>query len=109
MSDKSAQEIFDEFWKPLVTDGNGCFIPEAVKNELADYYFIMDQVPKVYSHVTGGNLSYPNYYADSVIEEADRYVDNTVQFYIQDLYETIQDCSSLDEALEIIRNMYEVE
>jgi hypothetical protein len=44
---------------------------EQVKAELSDYRFMLEQVPKVYEHVTGGKLSKPNYFASVVIAEAD--------------------------------------
>lgn len=66
----TAQSTFDEFWRPLVT--YSCdrtqLNPEAVKNELADYYFLMKQVPAVYSTVTGGVLSKHMYKAEKVIK-----------------------------------------
>lgn len=39
-----------------------------VANELLDYKFLMQQVPAVYSEVTGGIMSKTNYYAQDVIE-----------------------------------------
>lgn len=57
-----------EEWKKIVyTDGK--LDEEKVKKELMDYGFILEQVPKVYSAVTGGMLSKPNYFADVVIAE----------------------------------------
>ena len=67
----TAQKVFDEFWKPLVSQSepNANFLNEnAVKNELADYYFLMKQVPRIYSTVTGGVLSKTGYEADTVIK-----------------------------------------
>jgi hypothetical protein len=68
-------EIWETFWKPLLTDENGNLNLQAVKNELADYAFVLKQVPKVYTHVTGGRLSEPHYHSQAVISEADRYFD----------------------------------
>lgn len=66
----TAQSTFDEFWRPLVTYSydRTKLNPEAVKNELADYYFLMKQVPAVYSAVTGGVLSKHMYKAEKVIK-----------------------------------------
>jgi len=36
-------------------------------NELSDYAFLLDQIPKVYCHITGGRLSKTNYHAHAVI------------------------------------------
>lgn len=39
--------------------------------DLSDLYMVMDNVSKVYMHVTGGRISKPNTSADAVIAEAD--------------------------------------
>lgn len=108
MTDKTPQEIFDDFWKPLVCDQYGCFEPEAIKNELADYHFILGQVPSVYEYVTGGLLSKPDYYASVVINQAEEFTKLTMEYHVQDLYEVIKDCGDLDEALTYIREEYNV-
>lgn len=64
---EEVEKKFQEFWKDIVCNDDGTLNPVAVKNELSDYSFILDQVPKVYSEVTGGRLSYPNYEAETVI------------------------------------------
>lgn len=107
--DKTPQEIFDDFWKPFVTDQYGCFIPEAVKNELADYYFLIGQIPAVYDHVTGGRVTNPLFDAYVVTNYADEHVNDTIKFHMQDLYEFIRDCDSLEEALEIMKDQYEID
>ncbi len=38
---------------------------------MSDFYFVMNQVSKVYSHITNGMLSKPNYHASGVISCAD--------------------------------------
>lgn len=65
----TAQNTFDEFWRPLVTCSydRTKLNPEAVKNELADYYFLMKQIPIVYSTVTNHRLSKHMYKAETVI------------------------------------------
>ena len=64
---EEVEKNFQEFWKDIVCNDDGTLNPVAVKNELSDYSFILDQVPKVYSEVTGGRLSYPNYEAETII------------------------------------------
>lgn len=64
-------------WKSLIyTDGK--LDEEKVKNELMDYGFLLEQVPKVYDAVTGGKLSKTNYHAQTIIagykEQFDDYV-----------------------------------
>jgi hypothetical protein len=58
---------FNTFWKDLVCDKRGRLIKNLVMKELADFSFLMAQVPKVYMHVTGGRISKPNTYASAVI------------------------------------------
>lgn len=65
---KEVEQRFQEFWKDIVCNDDGTLNTIAVKNELSDYSFILDQVPKVYSEVTGGRLSYPNYEAETILQ-----------------------------------------
>lgn len=75
--DRTPEQVYNEFWKDLV-EVDGKVDMNKVKAELADYSFILDQVPKVYGHVTGGLLSKPNYPAGTVITQAD---DHMTQVY----------------------------
>jgi hypothetical protein len=50
-----------------------------VQNELADFEFMLDNVPKVYSEVTGGSMSYPNYDASSVISEFNNHIEDYIK------------------------------
>lgn len=61
------EKEFQEFWKDIVCNDDGTLNPIAVKNELSDYSFLLEQVPSVYSEITGGRLSYPNYDAETVL------------------------------------------
>lgn len=65
---EEVEKNFQEFWKDIVCNDDGTLNPVAVKNELSDYSFILEQVPKVYSEVTGGMLSYPTYEAETVLQ-----------------------------------------
>ena len=93
------QECWDRFWKDIVCDKGGKINKRLVMNELSDYYFAMNEVPKVYMHVTGGLLSKCNYHASGVQHAADEhyrkvYRDNLSDFikdmvangYIQEEY-----------------------
>jgi hypothetical protein len=66
------QATYDRFWRPLV-EINGVMVPELVRRELHDYAWLLDQVPKVYAHVTGGKLSKPHYTANAVCTQADEH------------------------------------
>lgn len=41
--------------------------------DIKDLSFIVDNVSEVYGHITGGQMSKPNYYAKDVIARADEY------------------------------------
>lgn len=71
-------EIYDKFWKEIVEVG-GVIDIEQVKKELADYWFILQQVPKVYGAITKGKLTKPNYYASEVIAEYEDCVNKLVE------------------------------
>ncbi|MFA5048948.1 MAG: hypothetical protein WC516_08045 [Patescibacteria group bacterium] len=59
----------DEFWEPIIYK-DGKIDEEQVLKELADFYFMMEQVPKVYDTITNGLLSKPLYKAEVVIGKA---------------------------------------
>lgn len=61
---------FDTFWRPLVST-NGMVDMDKVARELADYHDMLDEVPKVYDHVTRGRFSKPNTLARHVIAAHD--------------------------------------
>lgn len=58
------------FWKDIIVK-DGSLDIEQVKKELEDFSFIMDQVPKVYCHLTRGRLSKLMYQAEAIIDEVE--------------------------------------
>lgn len=54
--DSEAERIYQEFWKPIV-ERDGVLDVAQLKRELFDYWQVMQSVPKVYSYVTGGQVS----------------------------------------------------
>jgi hypothetical protein len=75
-SEKTPDEIFEEFWKPIICNEDGSINMEQLKKELADFSFVMREVPKVYCHITGNRLSKVNYRAETVIAEADQHYED---------------------------------
>jgi len=59
-----------DFWKNIIYK-NGKLDEEQVLKELSDYYFVIQQVPKVYCHITNGLLSKLMYKAETIISIAD--------------------------------------
>lgn len=66
---RNHEKDWEELWKDIVLNEDGSINLDQLKKELSDYAFMLDEVPKVYSHIA--NLSYPNYYASVIIAEAD--------------------------------------
>lgn len=72
MTHTTQEEIdknYDEFWKAILEDSDGNIDKEQLKRELSDFSFILGELPKVYSAVTGGHVSKPMTYAYAVIQE----------------------------------------
>lgn len=84
-------DVFDKFWKELVCDSHGNLIPVCVKNELYDYSVFLQEVAKVYDHVTGGMISKQNTKAEAVIDEADEYYKKLYYGDFEELFEEIDD------------------
>lgn len=74
-SDKWADDVqknWSEFWEPIVAP-KGIVDLELIKLELSDYRMMLNFVPRVYDHVTGGRISKPNTDPDVVCSVADDY------------------------------------
>lgn len=67
------KEVYNSFWKELVENDDGTFNKDALMRELSDYKFLLDQIPLIYDHVTGGLLSKVGYHADTVISASDEH------------------------------------
>jgi hypothetical protein len=68
---KKVDKVWDVFWKDIVCNKDGSINIKQVKKELYDFHFVMQEVPKVYSHITNGRLSKILYPAETVITEVD--------------------------------------
>jgi hypothetical protein len=102
------EEKIIDFWKNIIYT-NGKIDEEKAMKELSDYYFMLDQVPKVYMAVSGGELSKPNYYADTIIDFLeDRYFDKEIT---QDDISSILDEeeTTSDEKLKEIKEYLEIQ
>lgn len=69
-TDEDVERTWKTFWAGTVAP-NGVVDLESVKRELFDYACLLDAVPKVYMHVTGGKVSKPTTLPDVVIAMAD--------------------------------------
>lgn len=110
---KSPEDIWNEFWRSLCTKEDGLIDLEQIKKELADYYYILDQVPKVYEEVSGGTLSKPNYPATTVIKYYEDRVNDIVKDrfdeVIGELEKEIEWMQSVDEHSQAVGIMYAIE
>lgn len=74
---------YREFWARIVENDDQLDV-EKVARELADYKYLLDNVPKVYAHATGGKLSKPFYAPEQVIEVIRDHVGQLVEFAVMD-------------------------
>ena len=81
------RRIYQEFWKPLLERPDGSIKMEQLKRELADYYKMLVEVPKVYCEVTGNQLSKPLYDAAVVIRKYEEHNETLIQDAINDFQE----------------------
>lgn len=79
----------DKFWKGIIYK-DGKIDEKQVLLELADHYFMLEQIPIVYCHATGGLLSEQMYFAHAVNEVITDYIDRSIEEEIQ---------SNIDEGL----------
>lgn len=61
------------FWRELVCDEEGNLRLSAVKAELHDYGLLLDQVPRVYDHVSGGRITKPFTPLHEILSAADEH------------------------------------
>ena len=90
----------DKFWDEIFSEEDYPFNKENAYKELKDYYFVLEQLPKIYMEITGGTLSKTTYFASSVIEA---YNDSLDRYYerIDDLeYNNNKYKSTLEEIRE---------
>lgn len=71
-SEQTHESVYDQFWKGLV-EKDGVVNMAQVKKELFDFWQLMENVPKVYCHVTGGHASKPLTDPNTVCSLADEH------------------------------------
>lgn len=83
--DRNWRDVYDSFWKKIVeTDGQ--LDVDKVARELSDYKLMLDQVPLVYAHVSGGLLSKPFYDAAAVIRIAEENVRQRIEWAVMEAH-----------------------
>lgn len=103
MTDTEVEKVWREFWAPILTDEDGNVDLELVKAELFDWHFAMGQVSQVYSTITNGTLSKPNYYASGVISAYEEVQEEDFRRRLEDwLYD--HDLPTIDEIEEAMND-----
>ena len=90
----------DEYWNEIFND-NYPFNKENVYKELSDYYFVLNQIPKIYMEITGGTLSKTTYFASSVIQAHN----DALERYYDEIDDLEYDNNAYRSALEEIREI----
>jgi len=67
---ETPDEIYNSFWKGLVEVEGKLDLP-LVKQELANYYTVLQTVPEVYKHITDNEIASPFEQAGKVAAESD--------------------------------------
>ncbi len=92
-----------EWWTPIVYNADGNLDEEKVLAELHDFRFMIQEVPKVYSAVTGERCSKPNYYASGVLSAHEDYMAELIEEMrheaVKDALDMIEAGSTKDEVL----------
>lgn len=87
----------NEFWKDIIYK-DGKLDEEQVLKELSDYYFVLQEVPKVYCEITNGRLSKPHYHAAAVIAEFNDCQQENFKEWLKD---ECDDCMANAEATDV--------
>ena len=99
------EDAFNNFWANIILNEDGSINMDQLKFELFDFLHVIENVPIVYCHVTGGQLSKPLYNADVVIGEFNRYVEDLSEEHakecLDDFKAEINACKTLEEVREL--------
>jgi methionyl-tRNA formyltransferase len=79
-----------KFWKPIICKKDGTINISQLKKELSDFHHAINEVPTVYAHVTGGDMSYISYFAKDVIAVADEYYQKQRQEDTKEFLDTMK-------------------
>lgn len=84
-----ANDAIDRF-RQLVTPNMVIALLDAHEADLRDIGFVVEQVSKVYDVITGGRLSKPMYYAETVIAVADDRSNEEIEELLREQRESLQ-------------------
>jgi hypothetical protein len=66
------------WWRDIIYNPDGTLNEDAILAELSDFKFMIEEVPKVYSEITGGMLSKPNYHASGVLQAHEEHLEELI-------------------------------
>lgn len=99
---KDVEESWNTFWKEIILNKDGSVNLDQVKCELADFQNLIDTVPMVYDHVTGGQCSKLLTNISVVNRLFDDHVNELFQDYKEDMISIIKDCTDTKEIIKIL-------
>lgn len=86
------ENTWNEFWKPIVSNPDGSINLEQLKKELYDFRQVMNNVPEVYDHITGGTVSKILTKPSVIKDLADEHYTKTAeQMFAEDIMPTLQE------------------
>jgi hypothetical protein len=111
------EQLWENHWKKNCTNLDGSINLDQIKRELSDYAFMLDQVPSVYSEVTGGTLSKTNYYSGGVIAAYENHVNELIKNHVQDIKEQVEGMKcgdhnyddAIDDVIDFLKEEYQIE
>ncbi len=84
MTERSYEEVFDDFWAPIVLHEDGTPNMDQIKRELADFHSMLEEIPKIFCEITHGRISKPNTLASAVIAVHNDCVDDIVNDFLME-------------------------
>lgn len=75
-----------EYWQSVYPDG---LTEEQFNNELADFEFLIDNISKVYMHVTGGQASKPLIYGEVINSLHDDFCSSVYHGAVKDVIDIV--------------------
>lgn len=69
---KDYEKLYEEFWKPIL-ENDGILNVDQVKRDLWDFHKLIENIPKIFDHITGGACTKPLTDPSVVCSLADEY------------------------------------
>lgn len=103
--DSTPDETYESFWEEIITNPDGSLNLEAIKQELYDYYLVIENTSKIIDSITDGRFSKPNTLASHVIGYVEEYYTNK-KYVRDDVLEILRASSNLKDAIADIKRYF---